>query len=338
MRAIVGRLLLVVVALALVSFAPAAAKKKPPPAIRTEIRSHDVAVQEGKAYIGQTGGLIVLDLEKPDQPKQVGKLDLPASVLGVTLDGTRGLLAAGAHGLYLADFTDPKEPKLIVRHDLFGTVRHAVSLGSFAFIAEGRDGISVANLSIPERPLTIAKIPTRGEVVRLALVDELLATAESLAGVRLFDLVRITTPRQVAVLADAEGARDVLFMGELLIVATGRTGLSIYKISDPRTPQRVGQVPIEGSALGLARINERTLLVARGGAGFDLFDVDPSGALRKISSTKLPRAYAVVHAAVSGSTLVVAADTGIIATIDLSDLQRPVVLLPRERKMQVKGL
>ena len=87
------------------------------------VRCHDVAVRDGVAYVGRTAGLAILDVADPARPKQLGRLPLPASVLGVTLREHLGFLAAGAHGMYIADLSDPSAPELLQRFDTPGKVR-----------------------------------------------------------------------------------------------------------------------------------------------------------------------------------------------------------------------
>jgi hypothetical protein len=49
----------------------------------------------------------------------------------------------------------------------------------------------------------------------------------------------------------------------------------------------------------------------------------------------LPRGYPAGRAALEGDRLYVAADMGQVAIVDVSDLHRPEVLLPRDRKLRV---
>jgi hypothetical protein len=321
--------------LALAALGPAWAKPQKPKRIPQQIRSHDVAVAGSRAFLGRTGGLLVLDLSDAALPRQVGQLQLPATVLGLTLDGERALLAAGAHGLYVVDLSKPEQPRIVAHHDAFGTLHHAVALGHHVALAEGSHGVSFVDLRLLERPRVVATVATRGEVRRLALSGPTLATAEGAAGVRLLDVSRPDVPREIAALSSAEGARDVALDARLLLVAAGRRGVLIYGLTEPRAPRLLAQVPVEGSALALAPLDERNWIVARGGAGLDVLEVDPGGQATAVSRIKLPRSTPVMRATVRGTLVVAAADVALLATLDLTDPRRPLVLAPPERRMHV---
>jgi len=310
--------------------------KKKPQAIPQEVRSHDVALDGDRAFLARTGGLLVLDLSDPAQPRQVGQLPLPATVLGLTLDGPRALLAAGAHGLYVVDRTEPERPVVLARHDGFGTVHHAVPLGNHVALAEGSHGVGIVDLTLIDRPRVVATLAGRGDARRLAIAGDLLAVAEGAAGVRLFDVSRPAAPRELAALA-AEGARDVALGPGVLLVAAGRRGVLVYHLAAVRAPRRVAEVPVEGSALALTPAGDGRWLVARGGAGLDVIEVGPTGTARHLSSVKLPRSTPVMRAAVSGTLAAAAADVAVVATLDLTDPRRPAVLSPPERRMRVEG-
>ena len=80
-------------------------------------RCHDVAVAGDLVVLGQTGGIVTLDVSDPANPRELGRLGIKATVLDVTLDGDTAWLAAGAYGVVQVDLSSPESPRFEQRID-----------------------------------------------------------------------------------------------------------------------------------------------------------------------------------------------------------------------------
>jgi hypothetical protein len=299
-----------------------------------EARCHDVAVREGLAVLGRTGGIITLDVSNPVKAKELGRLGLRATVLAVALEQDRAWLAAGAYGLARVDLSDPASPSLEHRIDVPGKVREVIPLGERVLLAESRHGLSVMDVSDPARPRRTASVSTRDEVRALALCEGMLAIAEELAGVRLFDVTRPDTPRELAQI-DLEGANDLTFVEGLLLVAAGRNGLVTIDVSRPRSPRFAGVVPPARSAQTVAP-HGRLALVGNGSAGVQIIEPSAPDGPRLLQTIALSGRYPAGRLAAEGSTVFVAADLGGLVILDVEKIDEPRVLLPRDRRMRIR--
>ncbi len=295
---------------------------------------HAVAVQDGLLVLGQSGGIVTLDSGDPARPRELGRLRLDATIVGVVLDGARAWLAGGSQGLFRVDLSEPAAPRLVQRFDVDGSVR-AVALGrDRLFLAASQEGLGVVDLSLPDRLRMTARIGTRDEVRALALRENLLATAEESAGVRLFEVSRPDVPRELAQVG-IEGALDLAFVGEFLVVAAGRRGIVLLDLADPRSPRQAWEVPTPRPASTVAA-QGRWALVGCGSAGVQVVDPLASDGPRVLRSLRAPGRHPAGRLAADGSIAFVAADRGGFVVFDLTDLADPRLLHPTSRRMRVE--
>ena len=187
------------------------------------VHCFDVAVHGDLAYLAQTDGLTVSNIGDPVHAERLARVELPASILGVTVHDGRVYLAAGSLGMLTLDVSSLPDPKLVRRVDTPGSVHQVAVSGSVAFLADDIQGLTIVDLSIEGRPKILATIPTRSAVRAVALDGELLATAEGTAGARVFDVSNPSAPRERAVVHGLGNVQDVAIRGTQLFVAAERS-------------------------------------------------------------------------------------------------------------------
>ena len=324
---------LLVLALALAAPLGADGEKQdaalPPP------RTYSIDVQGTIAYVGQAS-LVTFDVSDPAKPKQLGTLYVPGKILGVTVDGTRCYLAAGARGMYIVDVSEPTDPELLGSFDTTGGVRQIVFHKGNAYLAQGSEGLQVLDVSLPERPRRGASLRSRHEVRAVAIHDDLLALAEGHAGVRLFELTHTGAPLEIAALDSADGASDVAFLGDLLLVAAGRRGLLVYRLQRNDEPALLAELPFDDSAAMSLAVDADTVLVTDGESDLHLVGLAEPAAPRLLATAGIHRGARAGHVTVVDGVAYVAADIAGIAVIDVSDPATPKVLVPRERTFNVR--
>jgi len=317
--------------LATASWIAQAKKKRAPQPVA--IRTLDVAFHAGLVYIAETTGFIAYRVAETGKPEPVGKLGLPGTVRRITLVDDRAYLAVGAHGLFVVDITDPEQMTILARYDPPGQVQHVLIREATAFLAEDRDGLSILDLSDPSRPKRLGRVSTRGQLRALALEGDHLATAEGSGASRLFDISNPSRPRKLFEFRDAEGARGVALRNGLLYVAAGREGLLIFEPDLSTKP--IGRIDPLTSASSVM-LHGNLALVANGGAGLQIIDVSDPTAAHDIGSLSLPERPSVHRFASEGDRLYLAADVGGLAVAEIADPTSPILLHPRERKMQIQ--
>jgi len=311
-----------------------AAKKKSKQQADVPVICHDVAIVGKQALLAQTLGLSLWDISDPLRPKATERLQLPATVLGVTAAAPLVYLAAGTRGLYVTRLAEEGPPEVVARFDTPGSVQEVVLHGSYALLADSRYGVRVVDVSDPERPLQKAQLATRDETRSLALDGDVLAVAEGKAGVRLFDVSRPERPLELRVLREMKEARDVAWAGKRLVVAAGAEGLWVYALADP-DPVRLGRLDIDRSA-DFVGAQDELVLVSNGTPTIDLVELDGDGRPILLDGIRAHRSAPAWRVHVIGTLGVAALDRANLALIDLTDPRAPVVLLPRERELRIE--
>ena len=315
--------------------ASAAQKSQPPSTADRIVRCFDVAVDGSDVYLALTSGLGVWDLSDLARPQERHREIVPADVLGVALDLPRIWLAAGTRGLYLAEFDDDGRPQAERSFDTPGTVRQVVVAGDHLLLADDRYGLRVLDVSAPHRPRQIARVTTRDRVRSLALRGVLLAVAEDRAGVRIFDLTKPGAPLERYALRDEERALDVAWTDNALLVAAAGEGLVAYALDASGAPSRAGFLKFDGPAEFIGARPDGLALVATGSPRLPIVDVSDPHAPRLLATPTLHRAAAARRIVLHGDRAYVALETAFLAVLDVADPSEPLVLLPRERKLEV---
>jgi hypothetical protein len=335
-KALSRRAVVIGLALCLLVSGPATGKKRkkkqstePAPVV-----CYDAAIDGSVAFLGQTLGLSLWDVSDPGRPRATYRLELPATVRGVSIIPPFAYLAAGTHGMYIARLIEDGPPELVTRFDTPGKVRQILSIGQHALVADEKHGLLVVDVSDPARALQKAQVPTRGQVRSMALWQDVVALAEGSAGVRLFDVSRPEAPKELALIRDVKDARDVDFDGRRLLVAAGPQGLRVYRFDRGWKPELAGNLGIPRSADYLAA-DEDVVLVSNATPTLFVVLLDDRDRPSLLTETRLHRSAPVHRVRLEGSRAIAALDRAGLSLIDMTDPTTPQVLLPRERELKI---
>ncbi len=175
--------------------------------------SWTVAVSGARAYVANTGGLIVLDVSGA-QPIQVGSLPLAGQPHDVQLVGTTAYLASMSH-FQIVSVASPASPTLLGELDLTSvdptaTIYEAWVAGAHAYlVAKESARLLVVDVASPAKPALVWSSPTGPDQYRALDGDS--AAGQLVIGVgtngtgsgslRLYDL---STPTAPALRAEAQ--------------------------------------------------------------------------------------------------------------------------------------
>ena len=213
----------------------------------------NVHVTGGRAYLAaRGGGLVIVDVNNPASPTQVGSYNVGdpkgGPVIDVVVDGNLAILAhsflpgwSGGGGVETVrlDFTDPKKVT---------ATRIAAFNETIDFYRDlSRDGIRVAAANAT-KGVYLFDIPADGTITRLAsMPTDNLSAQVTLIGDTLH-LANCADDYQVAryaggsitpiTRADAGVAHDVAVLDGYAYVADGHRGVSVVDVRDPYAPGR----------------------------------------------------------------------------------------------------
>jgi hypothetical protein len=102
-------------------------------------------------YVGTPKGLVVVDLNDPLSPRQIGSVPLNG-VRGVAVQ-FRYAFVLDADGLKVLDVTLPSSPRLVEGASVPLKDAHGIYLGrTYAYVAAGSEGIAIVDIEHPEKP------------------------------------------------------------------------------------------------------------------------------------------------------------------------------------------
>lgn len=160
--------------------------------------AHDVALVAGHAYVA-TGALVaegapgiaVLDVARPDQPRQVAAVDVPGAAQVLAHGDTVHVM--GGEGLTVLDATDPTGPRVLGRLAGVG--------GRLALRADGRLGVTsrgeVLDLADSRQPRMVSRIDLGWTAVCVALAGSRAYFGGGAGVPGVYDLAEPMVPRKL---------------------------------------------------------------------------------------------------------------------------------------------
>jgi hypothetical protein len=104
----------------------------------------DVYVVGNHAYVaGGVGGLYVVNIRRPANPKRVASVDTPGEALGLYPLYNLLIVADGSRGLQLIDIRVPKSLSIVATYDTPGETRNVYGLASTVYVAGSGFGLGV---------------------------------------------------------------------------------------------------------------------------------------------------------------------------------------------------
>jgi len=219
--------------------------------------TNTVVVQGNYAFIGEGPALVVLNVQDPLNPVQVGKSRvLPDIIYGATLVGSYVFVAAGDAGLRIFNISNPADPQEVGFFDTTGfSVGLAVS-GQYAYLVERQEGVRVIDISTPASPVEVGFYDVTinnpySWVYSIALDNLGHAYLGTHGTVLVLDLTDPTAPVEIASIF-TQGASGLTYLNGKLYVAAGGAGLHILDVTTANAPVEMGVFNSTGWAYSVA--------------------------------------------------------------------------------------
>lgn len=198
------------------------------------------AVIDDYLYHVDRSTLVVYDIQKPAEPKEVGSVRVDWSIETI-YPTPEYLFIGGTRGMYVCDRTNPAEPELIGRLEHFRACDPVVVSGETAYVTlrggnrcgETRDLLLAVDISDPANP-SIASEKVLATPYGLAVREPYLYVSTGASGYSLFDVRSPAEPSSLAAWSNWP-TKDFLWSSNLLFVL-GFDDLRIFDVSDPKSP------------------------------------------------------------------------------------------------------
>ncbi|MCL6583145.1 MAG: hypothetical protein K6U11_05840 [bacterium] len=246
----------------------------------------NLAVVEPYAYVADAeGGLVVIDIADPKNPRQVGGYQAEGmTALDVAIYSHYAYVAADSQGLLIFDLSDPAHPRLTGGCDTEGNACGLAISGPLAYVADWT-GLAIIDIHDPSHPSPIGRYYQPGMIAKdVALSGHYALVAGGASGLLL--IIDISDPKNPYLVAsqslddgqsqatatasyqqpNQEGGasrfqdrsalrfyvQQVAVSGRYAYLAAGEQGLVVVDMADPQRPLLCGQEATMALASGVA--------------------------------------------------------------------------------------
>ncbi|MBV9787656.1 MAG: hypothetical protein JOZ51_05760, partial [Chloroflexi bacterium] len=213
------------------------------------------------AYVGEGGGVRIVDVSDPTQPSKRGYLPLPDFPLAADIVGNTAYIAASWEGLQIADVSNADSPQLLGSYPITGTTINVQVAGNLAYVLVGDlidyEALHILDVSDPSQPTLRSTYRLPYNPTDLAIVGSLAYITLGRNGLQIVDVSNPASPALRGSFAFPDYATSVSVSGNRAYVAdsqsmSGNSGLTILDVSNPASPAVLGTY--KGATLSITDI------------------------------------------------------------------------------------
>ena len=222
----------------------------------------DVALADNYAYVAdKNGGLRVVDISAPANPKQVAAVATPGSANSVALYGNYALVVDSSVGLQLYNISSPLNPQTYAQLSISGSAVDISVVGAMAYVAGGSGGLSLVNLDDMLSPFVSGRCALPGSAQMVIMIDDLAFVAAGSGGVQLVDVGNPYDPTVIGQLATSSSVTRLSVAGDIIFAACANGTMLTIDVSDPSEPV-LAQTATPGGGARALRVNDNLAYVA----------------------------------------------------------------------------
>jgi len=235
---------------------------------------YDVHVVGDYAYVTNNDGLMIIDIQNPQNPQKVGEL-LSGGVLGFEVENNIAYIASTSSGFVIANISNSSSPQLLGQDSVGGVIRIAIS-GSCAYVTYIGGGFKIFNISDLTNPVFLGEFSdTRSDAIEIK--DNIAYFANAEVGLKVVDISNPSTPILITIVSQTRGANDIHITDDTLYLGCWGAGIRVIDISDPTTPQILDSFDDNDGGEELGLKEKDGLLYVADNSGVELFNVsDPT--------------------------------------------------------------
>lgn len=186
--------------------------------------------EDGTLYVaaGKQGLMIFRPPTDQVNPKPLGVLKLPGTILNVLVAGKLALLGGIRTGLHLCDLRDPSAPKRLATLPLTEIIQDIALRDHLAILAT-TEGLVVVDIADPRHPSVLSRLPL-GKLYKVAIEGNRALVAAGAGGLLVVDLARPEQPRITGHLTPGDSVHCLTVNGERAYLGTENAGLLVVDL------------------------------------------------------------------------------------------------------------
>lgn len=301
--------------------------------IRVDGTLHELANWGNNVYIAgdqpelsvwMNGAIHIITLGSDFWLTPLGNIETSGWASDVAVAGAYSYVADWSAGLTVIDCSDPADPQLIATEDTPGSARGVVISGTHAYVADGECGLQVIDVANPQNPVIVGSIDTQGTANRIVVSGTRAFIADGLRGLRIFDVSDPANPTALPGVETPGDACGVAVSGNRAYVADYAAGLQIIDIADPQNPHIVTNVPVAHALSKYMGVTVSGRYACVADADHAMWLVDTEAPNQPVIGVEIGGPGRDVS--VQGNRAYIAAGSGGLQVVDISDPESPVVV------------
>ncbi|MBY9019275.1 MAG: hypothetical protein KGD66_10640 [Candidatus Lokiarchaeota archaeon] len=241
---------------------------------------YDVHVVGDYAYVTNNDGLMIIDIQNPQNPQKVGEI-LSGGSLGFVVENDIAFITSVTNGFLISNISNPSSPQPIGQDSTGGAIRIAVS-DSIACLTYLGGGFKVFNISDLSNPAFLGEFSdTRSDAIKIK--DNIAYFANAEVGLKVVDISNPSTPLLITTVSQTGGANDIHITNDTLYLGCWGAGIRVIDISNPTTPQLLDSYDDNDGGEELGVKEKDDLLYVADNSGVELFDVSNPSSIIKIA-------------------------------------------------------
>jgi hypothetical protein len=206
---------------------------------RTTHYAARLAVTGQRALVADTqGGLRIIDLAQPDQPRLLAALEDIGTIVDVVVDGSFAYLADDRHGsgVVVVDVSLPTTPRVVGQYHNQATSA-VVVWNQLALVGDEAGLVHLVDMQQPTRPRVLGSLAVPGKVQHLTLRPPYVLVAGDDAGLHVVEVTPDHLMQLRATVPMTGRALDIALVQRTAYVAAASGGIQVVDVSTPLHPQ-----------------------------------------------------------------------------------------------------
>ena len=244
----------------------------------------------------------------------------------VAISGDYAYVAAQG-ALSVFDISNPARPVMVAIVDTPGSAEGVAVSGSYVYVADWDTGLRVVNITDPTAPVEVGHYDTPGYAYGVAVSGSYAYVADHAAGLRIVNVSTPASPTSAGSYDTPGYAWGVAVSGNYAYVADGFAGMVVLNVTNPAAVTEVDTFDALDKVMDVAVSADGDYVFYTDGTAIGVVDITtPASPVSLGTKLGAELSGSGMGLFVDGNTLFLAAGTGGLYAIDVTDPSAPSVL------------
>ncbi|MFC1564265.1 hypothetical protein ACFL6G_04975 [candidate division KSB1 bacterium] len=187
-----------------------------------------IHIDSNRIYMTGNNGVLIYDIQDPENPVRVGEIDLGGGAFGIFADDSIAYIGGINRGLVIADVSEPSAPVILGEYSGGGISNQVYVEGDFAYVTNSQNQLEIIDISDLQNPALVTTYLS-GESVQGVAVQGNIAYVCCGSGLKIIDVTDKQNLQMIESVSNTTGATDVYLYNDMIYLACGGLGIKIIR-------------------------------------------------------------------------------------------------------------